>query len=148
MRCFLCNTTLKEQLYAEHSILLCPCCHKYYIEAKYINSIIRILSKSFKFKNNNHLNIFLNKVLLYKKDSQYKIQQLVQTCQNKFCRVNCDLILFEYNKFEFIFCNFSDYYIIDKMKLKEFLQKQYKKTLIEYYIEIIFTKIKRLFIKG
>ena len=34
MRCFLCNTILNEQLYAEHSILKCSHCNKYYIEGE------------------------------------------------------------------------------------------------------------------
>lgn len=148
MRCFLCNTILNEQIYAEHIVSICPNCKKYYIKAKYIDSVFQMLSKSFKFKNKRHYDLFLNEILLYKKDSQYDIQQLIQKCKNKFCRNNCDLILFKYNNFKFIYCNFSDYYIIDDIQLKKFFQKQYRKILIYFYIEIILNKIKRLFIKG
>jgi hypothetical protein len=147
MKCYLCDTELKEIMKFGHIVEICPNCNHYYIKKKYINSFLIRASEHFKFKNNNLRLIFLNRILLLNKDKNYKIVHDKTICTNISCMKNCSLILYSYNGFKFYFCNLVDYYIINNQKLNTNLYKQKRISLIYYYKEIILKKLKGLFVK-
>lgn len=148
MKCLLCGKTLnKDQILYNHIFSICESCNIYFVKKDYIDSLIKQIFKYYKFKNDRHFQIFLSKVLIQNKDRQYKIINYNNKCAITDCTKNCDLLEYKYNGFTFYYCNFIDYYLINIDKIKKFIHKQYRISLFYVYKEIIFNKIKRLFVK-
>lgn len=148
MKCYLCgNILLREQMIHGHIFSVCDNCKICLIKKNYIDSLIKQISKYYKFKNTRHIQIFLSRVLIANKDKEYQAINYNTKCQNISCRNNCDILKYKYNKFEFYYCNYSDYYLININKLEKFVYKQRKISLFYFYKEIIQKKLKGLFVK-
>lgn len=147
MKCLLCNNNLEPYYVYDFITYKCYNCNQYYINSKHIDFFIQtFINNTIKCKSDRHKEILFDICGLKNKSYNYLNNDI--KCKNIECRKKCFVYQFKYKNLIFRECNFASYYIIDLDNFKKYIDKNYKLSLYYFYKEIIFNKIKKLFVKG